>query len=299
MEKDVMEKYLKAGKILKEAQEVARKELKPGVKLVDVAEKVEEFAVKQGGKAAFPLNLSLNEEAAHYTPSLNDERELGEGDVIKIDFGVQVEGYIADASFSLNFSGEWKEMINANEGALEKAFGILKEGLEIGEIGAVIEHVLKDAGFNPVQNLTGHGLGKYIQHAPPNIPNIDTQDPRVLEEGNAYAIEPFATNGKGFIHEGGRVEIFQADEVKPVRNVYARKILQLVLDEFNGMPFAERWVEKKLGMSEFQHKIGMKELLLKKCVKAYPVLKEENGKIVTQAENSFIVHEGKIIKLVE
>lgn len=298
MEKEILENYLKAGKILKEAQEIARKELKVGVKLLDVAEKVEAFVKKAGGKPAFPLNLSINEEAAHYTPAFQDERILKEDDVIKVDLGVHIDGYIADASFSLNPSGEWNEMIKANEKALEAALNIVKEGIELGEIGTVIEKTLRNAGFNPVQNLTGHGLERFIQHAPPSIPNISNKDSRTLEEGHVYAIEPFATNGRGLIHEAGRVEIFQEDEVKPVRNAYARKILEFVLEEYNGLPFAERWLRKELKMDEFQHKVGLKELLLKKCIKAYPVLKEEAGKMVSQAENCFAIHEGKTIVLV-
>ncbi|MBN2067169.1 MAG: type II methionyl aminopeptidase, partial [Candidatus Diapherotrites archaeon] len=64
-------------------------------------------------------------------------------------------------------------------------------------------------------------------------------------------------------------------------------------EEYQTLPFAERWIEKELKLSDFQRKIGMRELMKAKCIRAYPVLREETGKTVTQAEKSFIIFEGK------
>ncbi len=302
MESEEVKKYLKAGSILGKLQKKARKEAVPGKKLLDIALKVEK-AVKDlssEGKAglAFPTNLSLNENAAHYAPGKGDETVFEEKDVLKIDMGVHVDGYIADASFTINPSNEWAKLIEASELALENALSIAKPGAEIGKIGAEIEKAIKSKGFNPIQNLTGHGLQRYITHAAPSIPNIENNDDRVLEDG-AYAIEPFATNGEGFVKQTQQSEIFEIDEPKQVRNSHARKVLEYVLENFQTLPFAERWIDDGLKLNDFQRKIAMRELMKAKCIKAHPILKEEDGKIVTQSENSIIIHDGKVEPLVK
>lgn len=301
MDTKTVEKYRKAGKILAKVQKKARKEAIAGKKLLDIALMVEKTVKTQGeGKAglAFPVNLSLNEAAAHYTPGIGDETALGKDDVLKIDIGVHIDGFIADGSFTVNPSNKWAKLIEASELALENALSMAKPGIEIGKIGAEIEKTIKGKGFNPIQNLSGHGLDQYNQHAAPSIPNIASNDSRVLEEGMAYAFEPFATNGEGFVKESGQSEIFALDEPKPVRNTHARKVLEFVFEKYKTLPFAERWIEEQLKLSEFQRKIAMRELLRSKCIRAFPVLKEERGKMVAQSENSIVIHEGKVIKLV-
>jgi methionyl aminopeptidase len=303
MDSKQMEKYVAAGKILASVLKKAKKEATAGRKLLDIALNIEKtvkgVAGEEGkGELAFPVNLSLNEAAAHYTPSGDDERVFEESDVLKVDVGVHVDGFIADGAFTINPDNKWAKLIEAAELALENALSIAKEGVEIGRIGAEIERTVKERGFNPVQNLSGHGLAQYNQHASPSIPNIASNDKRVLEEGNAYAFEPFATNGKGFVRESPRSEIFAVDEPRQVRNSYARKALGFVLEKYGELPFAERWVAKELKLSSFQRKIALRELLKAKCIRAFPVLREEEGKVVAQAENSFIIHGGKIRLLV-
>ncbi len=302
MDSKTAEKYVKAGKILGSVQKKARKSAVADKKLLDIALVVEK-AVKDlsEGKAklAFPVNLSLNEAAAHYTPGTGDETVLGKNDVLKIDIGVHIDGFIADGSFTVNPSNEWANLIEASELALENALSIAKLGLEIGKIGTEIEKTIKGKGFKPVQNLTGHGLEQYVQHAAPGIPNIENNDTRKLEDGQAYAFEPFATDGEGIVREGAQSEIFAVEEARLIRNNHARNVLEFILENYNTLPFAERWIADGLKMSEFQRKIGLRELLKAKCIKAFPVLKEEQGKMVSQAENSIIIHEGKVIKLIK
>ena len=292
------ENYVKAGQILKQAKENARKYIKPGMKLLDIAEKIEADIIKQGAKPAFPVNLSINETAAHFTPAFDDKAVLEEKDLLKVDLGSHIDGYIADAAFSINLSNEHAKIIEASEKALENAIAAVKAGAEIGKIGEEIEKTIQGYGFNPIQNLSGHELGQYSQHAGIVIPNIAKNDSRKLEAGKAYAIDPFATNGEGTVRESMQSEIFALDEPKQVRNAQARKILEFISEEYETLPFAERWIAKGLKMSEFQRKIAMRELMRSKCIKAYPVLKEAQGKIVSQAETSIFIKEEGIIVLV-
>jgi len=297
MEKEEKENYIKAGKIHFEAVQEARKLLKPNSNLYDAAEKIEALILKEGGKCAFPVNLSLNENAAHQTPEFDGKLVLDEKDLLKVDIGVHVDGFISDGAFSINHSGEWKDLIEASELAKDNAFALLEKNPNLGEIGATIQKTIESKGFNPVQNLSGHGLAQYMIHCAPSIPNYKKSDDREFEDDDAYAIEPFATNGEGFIREGNESNIFAIEEPHAVRNSYARKILSYVMEEYKTLPFAERWIERDLKLDEFGLKIGMKQLLREKCIKAFPVLREKPGTMVSQAENSFIKVEGKIITL--
>jgi len=297
METEEKNKYIKAGKIHFEAMEEARKLLKANANLYDAAEKIEALIIKKGGRCAFPVNLSLNENAAHQTPEFDGKLALDEKDLLKVDIGVHVDGFIADGAFSINHSGEWKDLIEASELAKDNAFALLGKNPSLGEIGAAIQKAIKSKGFNPVQNLSGHGLAQYLIHCAPSIPNYEKSDDRKFEDDDAYAIEPFATNGEGFIREGNESNIFAVEEPHAVRNGYARKILSRVMEEYRTLPFAERWLVRDLKLDEFALKVGMKQLLREKCIKAYPILHEKPGTMVSQAENSFIKVEGKIITL--
>ena len=299
MKEEVMKKYIKAGQILSEAQEYARKILQPGAELFECAEKIEEFIVQKGGQHAFPVNLSLNENAAHQTPDWNEKTTLKEDDVLKVDIGVHIDGYIADAAFTVIHSEKHKKLVNAVELALQKAFALLPENPKFSKIGTTIEKTIETAGFKVVRNLTGHGLMQYVQHAPPSVPNVTNNLETVFEEGNAYAIEPFASTGDGFVHESGRANIFGVDEPRPVRNMHARKIMKFVEENYKTLPFAERWLFRDLKMSEFALKVGLRQLLRDKCIKSYPILHDAPQSLVAQAENSFIKYKGAIIPLVK
>src|SRR3989344_8488566 len=273
MDKETVAKYKKAGEITKECQELSAKKLKPGMNLFEFAEEIEAAMVKKGGAPAFPINLSRNHVAAHYTPAFESEDVAGDGDLIKVDIGVHVDGFIADSASTIDFSGKHGAMVKASQDALEKAVSMAKEGVAVGEIGAAVEGAIRGAGFRPIQNLSGHGVDEYDAHTQPTIPNIGSKDSRELEEGMAFAIEPFATDGIGLVHEGSQAEIFQLVKKSPVRSAEARKILEFVDENYSNLPFAERWLQRELKISEFGRKVAMKELKLRKCIRAFPLLK--------------------------
>jgi len=297
MEKEEKNNYIKAGKIHFEAMQEAKKLLKSNANLYNAAEKIEALILKKGGKCAFPVNLSLNENAAHQTPEFDDKTVLDEKDLLKVDIGVHVDGFIADGAFSINHSGKWKDLIEASELAKDNAFALLDKNPSLGEIGSAIQKAIESKGFNPVQNLSGHGLAQYMIHCAPSIPNYAKSDDREFEDDDAYAIEPFATDGEGFIREGSESTIFAIEEPHAVRNKYSRKILSHVMEEYKTLPFAERWIVRDLKLDEFALKVGLKQLLREKCIKAFPILHEKSGTMVSQAENSFIKIEGKTITL--
>jgi methionyl aminopeptidase len=295
MEKEEISAYKKAGKIWTKAIKLAGQKAKSGARLLDIAEGVEKLIADEEAEPAFPVNLSVNEEAAHFTPEKDDEKALEESDLLKIDVGVSVGGYIADGAISVNLDNGHAKQIEATQKAFESAASIAEYGAKIDDLGKAIEDALKKDGFSPVYNLGGHGLDQYEVHGAPNIPNHSNKSSEELEEG-AVAIEPFSSTGKGFVGEAGKVGIFDLTEAKSVRNPYARKLLEFA-ERYNGMPFAERWLREKSGLSDFQATIAIRELMKAGCFHPYPGLKEDRGAFVAQHEKSMLILEDKTIIL--
>lgn len=219
---EIIDKYITAGKILSQVRSEARDRIKVGVSLLEIAEFVENRAIELGADgSAFPCNISRNDEAAHATPLASDTTVFGE-DIIKLDIGVHVDGYIADSAITIDLSGNYKELVKASEAGLEAAIDTVKAGVNTADIGAAIEDEIVSHGFKPVGNLTGHGLARYIPHAHPSIPNIRIGKGVELKAGDFIAIEPFATDGAGRVVDGTLTEIFQFIGKKPVRLPAAR-----------------------------------------------------------------------------
>jgi len=280
--------YLKAGEITEAVHAEARKFAKPGVKLLDLAEKVEEKVKTLGGGLAFPLNLSLNDIAAHYTPLPNDPLVLTEKDLIKLDFGVQIDGCICDTAFTLDFSGQHGSLLEGAEAALEAALSIAKAGVSISELGAAIEEEIKARNAKPVVNLCGHRLLPYTIHGGQEIPNV-ARGTYQLQEGDVFACEPFATNGRGMVKEAPQVEIYMLQMVRPVRLPQSRALLAYIEENYQTLPFARRWIANLPGAA-----LALQDLVKQGLLYEHHVLKEDAGGIVAQAETSFIVEKDGI-----
>jgi methionyl aminopeptidase len=281
MEQDVLEKYRKAGVILKEVRANAIPLVKKGAKLLDVANAIEREIAEKGGRPAFPVNISVNSEAAHDTPGIDDERVFGD-DMVKVDIGVHVDGYIADTAVTVDLSGN-PDLVKASQKALEEAIKLVRPGVNTSEIGKVIEETIEGFGFKPVYNLTGHGLERYVQHAEPPIPNKRIGQGVALEEGQVIAIEPFATNGIGIVVEGSFIEIFSLLKMKPVRMPHEREVLKAI-QQYNGLPFARRWLADIKYVDKW-----LTSLMRQGIINGYPVLVEHQRGLVSQAEHTMII----------
>lgn len=292
MQKEEIEKYKKAGQIAAEVRDNVKAMVKPGVKLIDVAEKSEELIRNAGAKIAFPINISVNEIAAHYTPSLNNPAVFRENDIVKLDVGVHIDGYIADTAATVSLDKSRQDMVAIVEKALENALKLIKPGINIGEIGETIENTIRDNGYKPVSNLTGHVLDRYELHAGFNIPNIKIKTDLILEEGIAVAIEPFLTDGGGAIKEGDKAYIYRYLQKRPVRSRYARQAL-IMAKNYGNLPFAARWLGSKIQGLLLEK--SLEELSGLGALHRYAVLKEVNNGLVTQAEHTVLVLEKPII----
>ncbi|ASI99796.1 type II methionyl aminopeptidase [Thermococcus celer] len=285
---DGRDALVKAGEIARQVKKEVSGMIKPGAKLYDIAEFVEKRIVELGGKPAFPCNLSLNEIAAHYTPYKGDGTVLREGDYLKLDLGVHIDGYIADTALTFRVGMEEDELMVASKEALENAISVIRAGVKISEIGKVIEETIRGHGFNPIVNLSGHKIERYKLHAGISIPNIyRPNDSYVLKEGDVIAIEPFATTGAGQVIEVPPALIFMYVRDRPVRMAQARRLLMHVKREYNTLPFAYRWLQGV--MNEGGLKIALAQLERAGAIYGYKILREVRGGLVSQFEHTVIV----------
>lgn len=291
MEDEVLNNYNKAKSISDSLILFAKPLIEKGASALDVTEKIEQQIKKLGGGLAFPLNVSVNENAAHYTPDIDDPLRFEAGDLVKIDVGVHVDGYIWDRAFSICIGKKTHPLIDAAEAGLKEALKLIKPGAMIFEISEAIESTLEARGFNPIRNLCGHGLERYQQHARFSIPNGRNNIKHELEAGQAIAMEVFATDGSGWVKESSPTLIFSYAQDKPVRMPEARKILEAAKDEFHGLPFAKRWLLglKGLKLSPFKIDMALKQLIEVEALREYPILKEESGGMVAQAEETVLI----------
>ena len=279
---EVHEKTIKAGEILRQVKEEVKPLVKPEVTLLEIAEYVENRIRELGAEPAFPCNISINSDAAHFTPKKDDDRVFKEGDLVKLDIGAHIDGIIADTAITVDL-GDNADLVLAAENALKRAIEEVYAGVDTSVIGEAIEKEIREMGFKPVINLTGHGLLPYTTHAPPTIFNYKTNRGVKLEEGIVIAIEPFATTGAGKVGERGETEIYSLLTKRPVRMKQEREILKEI-ERYKTLPFAKRWLKKAPN-------IIMSKLVREGILRDYPVLAEIERGLVSQAEHTLIVEE--------
>jgi len=280
-----LEEYKKAGKIAAEVREWSKSLIKPGAKALDIAEAIESRIKSKGAEIAFPCNVSLNDVAAHYTPPAKDTLVISEKDLVTIDLGAHTDGYISDTAYTIDLSGENGKLVEASDAALEAAIATVKAGVSVAKIGEAVEAAIRSHGLKPIENLTGHELLQWELHGPMAIPNIKVPFDKNLEEGQVFAIEPFATNGRGRVIEGNRVEIYSYLETVPVRLPEGRRITEFA-EKRQGLPFAERWFAD---MNPLKLKMAIRELTARGALHGYPVLHEAEKGLVSQSEHTVIV----------
>ena len=283
-----MDQWIKAGKIGAEVLTYAKSIAKPGMPLLELAEKIEAKMAQLGAKPAFPVTLSLNHLAAHCTPIPKDQTIFTAEDTLKIDIGCHLDGHVSDTALTI---GPNKELIKAPEEALKAAIKLATPGTQLREIGKAIQETISSYGFSPILNLSGHQIKQYDLHAGMTIPNYDNGDTTVLQEGQIIAIEPFATTGKGKVTEGKPSTIYRLIESKPVRDANTKKILQHIEKEFSTLPFSKRDLIKKFPTAGFSLNILEREGILKH----YAQLIEETKGIVSQAEHTVLVKDKPVV----
>lgn len=286
MEEEVLKKYRQAHDISDGVIEFARPLVKPGARILEVAEKIEKKIIEMGAKPSWPVNFSINELAAHVTPGINDPTVLKEGDLVKVDIGCQIDGYISDRAFTVFAGGKSHPLIETSEKATKAALDALRPGVKVSEVSSIIEDIVVGAGFNPIRNLAGHSMGQNSQHEPPSIPNGRTNDQTEILEGTPIAIEVFTTDGSGWVKESSPTTIYKFLQDRPVRLPEGRKILEMAKTDFEMLPFATRWLK---GISPIKMEMALRQLVEAEALESFPPLKEESNGMVAVYEDTKIV----------
>lgn len=281
MNDDIYSAYMEAGKLAKRLREEAASMVVPGASVLELVDTIEQAILDAGGEIAFPLNISINEDAAHDTAGPGDERLFAEGDVVKVDLGVHIDGYVADTAQTVDL-GDHALLVEASREALNAAIALVRPGVTTGELGTAIQHEIESRGFRPVANLTGHGLSQYCLHGDPMIPNVAMTGGAVIEEGMVFAIEPFASTGTGMVSDATRTVIYSQTANRGVRLASAKRVLNQIRDR-RSLPFSKRWITGD--------KVDLALSTLKKngVIRGYPVLHDIPGSYVAQTEHTLIV----------
>jgi methionyl aminopeptidase len=293
----VQEQYRTSGRITREVRDVVAASAKPGASVVELCETIESEMVKRGGRPAFPTGIGVNHVTAHYAPQEDDKSVLNERDLVKVDYGVHVDGYVTDTSITLTFNPEHELMIEAAKSALQAAIEAVKRDKRVGEVGREILRVATRFGFKTIQNLTGHTLERFVVHAGKSIPNLYMPNMPSLKEGEVFAIEPFLTlqSAAGYVVDSPSVTIFSVAARKKTGERALDDFVTRVWDERKTLPFTPRWYAADFGRGSLDRML--KELVRRRVVKSYPTLVEASGSPVAQFEHTMALEDGELLVL--
>jgi methionyl aminopeptidase len=286
----IYENYKHAGKIAAEARDYGAGLIKSGASLLEIANNIESKILDNGAGIGFPVNISINETAAHYTPSNDDSSVFKKGDVVKLDIGTHYDGYIADTAITVEVeTNDYKDMIEASSKGLDEAINLMKPGIDLIEIGKKVKETINSYGYKPIDNLTGHSLERYILHAGLSVPSVPSINKNIKPKvGDVIAIEPFATNGAGHVVSGKGSNIFlykKSFNSRFIRDKNIKIISSRIKSQFKTLPFAQRWFVKSFP----NHETFLNKLAFFGAIKQYPQLIESNKGIVTQKEHTVIL----------
>ncbi|KAJ1644664.1 Methionine aminopeptidase 2 [Coemansia asiatica] len=292
----------RAAEVHREVRQYAQSVIKPGVDLADVAEMIENgtraLVEAKGFEAGigFPTGLSINHCAAHYTPNSGDHVIVQKDDVLKVDFGVHVNGNIIDSAFTMSWNDRYDPLLNAVRDATNT--GIREAGIDVrlGDIGAAIQEVMesyeielggKTIPIRPLRNLCGHNIGSYVIHGGKSVPIVANGDQTRMEEGELFAIETFGTTGKGLVFEEGVCSHYAKNSAHAMpRLPSAKKLLSTIEKNFGTLPFCRRYIDR---LGESHYYLGLKHLVDDGIVTAYPPLCDVQGSYTAQFEHTFIL----------
>ncbi len=284
----------KSGKIAQEVKKFMRPKVKVDNSVLQLINDAEAKIIELGGACAFPVNVSINHTAAHYTsPMKEDGLVIKDGDIVKIDLGVHVEGYIVDTAFSVSFNDDkaLENIIQATTVAVDAAKMMARPGINTKEIGKKIEGIVKGFKFNPIKELGGHQIERWTVHGKKVLPELGSQGGDEMEEGDVFAVEIFATTGEGSVHNTKSSYIYELNPYAgrvPLRRKASKQILGFVKKNYNTLPFAERWLAKEFKMGVL---FGLQELAQQGKVRVHYVLAERKGEFVAQSEETILITE--------
>ncbi|MDP3918948.1 MAG: type II methionyl aminopeptidase [Nanoarchaeota archaeon] len=286
------ESYLRAGQIHYEVSEKAKPLIKVGAKLLDIAREIESYIREyEEASLAFPVNLQLNN-LVHYGPLPDDETIITKDDLIKVDIGIHINGYIADGAFTITLNPDFQDMVDFTKKTLDNALKDLKPGMKLSEIGKRLDKSMEGSEYKIVRNLMGHQLQQWDLHSEKSVLVYESNKSDIMEPGDAFAVEIFITDGNGFIKASNKAVVYAISNPNaPTRLPKVKKLIKEIWNKRKGLPFTERYVTENLGYTRvdfaFLRKTG--------ALHEYPILVEKEGSKVAQFEDVIYIDEDKVI----
>ncbi len=285
VKREDLDQITRAGKTAAALLTKAKDWLRPGINKLQICEKIEQAIRKLSAIPAFPVNLSVNEQAAHYTSPPFDKSVLPNSGVAKLDIGVSINGWLVDTAISIALSKKYENLVRVCKEALDKAITLIKDGIRVKTISAAIQDSIEStgAGFVPIKNLSGHQINQFDLHAGMTIPNVKKTDIRTkLKTGMILAIEPFVTTSKQ-----GWVITDPSSFIYSIKEPGKSTLTQSIWDKRNRLPFCTRWYPK---LVEKKTPSGLATILEKdRNVISYPVLVDQEQGIISHFEHTLIV----------
>jgi methionyl aminopeptidase len=293
MTDNFIQDYIKAGQGVIAAKKLAKKIIQPGKSYLEIAENIEAEIIKMECGLSFPINMSLNEIAAHYSPNFDDTSIIPERGLLKIDIGSHFNGYIADSAFTINLDEDptLQNYVDAAKEAVDAAIELFNPGVRLYELGGIIAQKILNRGLRPITNLGGHELKQYNLHAGPFIPNYkDMKHSQVIKPGDAYACEPFATSGMGEVKNGDYSLIYRLRKKARKHVSYEeRALIGKIKKNFSNLPFSPRWINTQKILPKDKINRTIKSFLGKNIIGEYPVLIEKKEAPVAQEEHTIVL----------
>jgi methionyl aminopeptidase len=313
MNQDFLTEYRQAAEVHREVRKYAKANIKPGMSLTEIAEMIEDgtrhltghMGLEEGdnilGGVAFPTGLSINHCAAHYTPNAGNKTILKQEDVMKVDFGVHMNGRIVDSAFTVAFEPQYDNLLAAVKDATNT--GIREAGIDarFSDIGAAIQEAMEsyEVEINgttypvkAIRNLNGHTISQYSIHggsAGKSVPIVKGGSTEKMEEGETYAIETFGSTGKGYVRDDMETSHYAkiADAPKVALRVASAKTLLRSIDKnFGTLPFCRRYLDR-LGHDKYL--LGLNNLVQSGIVQDYPPLCDIKGSYTAQYEHTILL----------
>lgn len=297
LKSEELEKWRLAGSIASKVLEHVTKKVRKGVKILELCEEGEKLIRKLGGEPAFPLNISVNEIAAHYTSPPFDVNRVSDNSFVKVDVGAHVDGFVGDTAKTVYVGRDNKaagEIMKAAVESLQAAIDMAKDGVRVGELSAAIHKTAHDRGYGVLKDLNGHEIRRYNLHAGLTIPNT----PKVLElvglklgpklrEGMILAIEPFLITSQ---HDSETNPDYKMAYIFSLKGDGKRGglIYRKLYGVYKNLPFALRWlVKNKSRVKNVLTLLG--KLEKKNLLHSYPTLIEVKGRRVVQFEHTILI----------
>ncbi|KAF9055923.1 peptidase M24A methionine aminopeptidase [Panaeolus papilionaceus] len=294
----------RAAEVHRQVRQAARKFIRPGQTMTEIAEYIEDGTralVEENGFQSgigFPTGLSLNHCAAHYTPNAGDTTVLQQGDVLKVDFGVHVNGRIVDSAFTLTFDHTYDKLVEAVKAATDT--GVREAGIDVrlGELAGSIQETMesyeveigtKVLPVKPIANLSGHSINKYQIHGGKSVMLVKNDDDTKMEEGEYFAIETFGSTGRGRIVESGECSHYAKRVDAPnvsLRLTSAKSLLKTINTRFNTLPFCRRYLDRA---GESRYLLALNNLVAQGIVQDYPPLCDQRGSMTAQFEHTILL----------